>query len=191
MWRLPDGAAIMISTFGCANGITLGGARAYYAMARDGLFFQSVGKLHPRYKHARCRADRTSHLDDTPVRLGLLQPVARLHYLRRAGLLHPHHSWPVRSALQAARCAAALQSFWLSVFAGLYIVMATVICAALLRYKPQYTWPGLILVLLGIPVYLFWSRREAKNGAALVRRGRSTQWIVMVYTFGIDHSESA
>ena len=43
-------AAILISTFGCANGITLAGARAYYAMARDGLFFKSVGKLHPRYK---------------------------------------------------------------------------------------------------------------------------------------------
>jgi APA family basic amino acid/polyamine antiporter len=39
-----------------------------------------------------------------------------------------------------------------------YILMASGICAALLRYKPQYTWPGLILVLLGIPVYLYWSR---------------------------------
>jgi APA family basic amino acid/polyamine antiporter len=34
------------------------------------------------------------------------------------------------------------------------------ICIVLLRYKPQYTWPGLIIVLLGIPVYLFWSRRS-------------------------------
>jgi APA family basic amino acid/polyamine antiporter len=41
---------------------------------------------------------------------------------------------------------------------ALYIVMAGSICAVLLRYKPQYTWPGLILVLLGIPVYLYWSR---------------------------------
>jgi len=53
--------------------------------------------------------------------------------------------------------------------------MATGICAALLRYKPQYTWPGLILVLLGVPVYLFWSRRgttgvtpDGGNGADLV-----------------------
>ena len=43
-------AAILISTFGCANGLTLAGARVYYAMSRDGLFFKSVGKLHPRYK---------------------------------------------------------------------------------------------------------------------------------------------
>ena len=42
-------AAIMVSTFGCANGMTLAGARVYYAMAQDGLFFKSVGKLHPRF----------------------------------------------------------------------------------------------------------------------------------------------
>jgi APA family basic amino acid/polyamine antiporter len=48
------------------------------------------------------------------------------------------------------------------VLPALYIVMATWICIVLLRYKPQYTWPGLVLVLLGIPVYLFWSR-SSKN----------------------------
>jgi APA family basic amino acid/polyamine antiporter len=47
----------------------------------------------------------------------------------------------------------------------LYIVMAASVCAVLLRYKPQYTWPGLILVLLGVPVYVFWSR-SAKAGLA-------------------------
>jgi APA family basic amino acid/polyamine antiporter len=45
------------------------------------------------------------------------------------------------------------------VLPALYIGMAGWICVVLLRYKPQYTWPGLVLVLLGIPVYLFWSRR--------------------------------
>jgi len=44
------------------------------------------------------------------------------------------------------------------VLPALYIVMAVWICAVLLRYKPQYTWPGLVLVLLGIPVYLVWTR---------------------------------
>jgi APA family basic amino acid/polyamine antiporter len=47
------------------------------------------------------------------------------------------------------------------VLPGLYIVMAAWICLVLLRYKPQYTWPGLIIVLLGVPVYLVWSRRSA------------------------------
>jgi APA family basic amino acid/polyamine antiporter len=46
---------------------------------------------------------------------------------------------------------------------GLYILLAAWICVVLLRYKPQYTWPGLVLVLLGIPVYLFWSRRSKSN----------------------------
>jgi APA family basic amino acid/polyamine antiporter len=49
------------------------------------------------------------------------------------------------------------------VLPGLYIVLAAWISVVLLRYKPQYTWPGLVLVLLGIPVYLFWSRRSKSN----------------------------
>jgi APA family basic amino acid/polyamine antiporter len=49
------------------------------------------------------------------------------------------------------------------VLPALYIVMAAWICVVLLRYKPQYTWPGLILVLLGIPVYLFWSYRQRRT----------------------------
>jgi APA family basic amino acid/polyamine antiporter len=48
------------------------------------------------------------------------------------------------------------------VLPALYIVIAAWICLVLLRYKPQYTWPGLVLVLLGIPVYLFWSRRSSR-----------------------------
>jgi APA family basic amino acid/polyamine antiporter len=44
--------------------------------------------------------------------------------------------------------------------------MAAWICIVLLRYKPQYTWPGLVIVLLGIPVYLFWSRRQRLTALA-------------------------
>jgi basic amino acid/polyamine antiporter, APA family len=51
------------------------------------------------------------------------------------------------------------------VLPGLYILMATFIDVVLLRYKPQYTWPGLIIVLLGIPVYLLWSRRASPRTA--------------------------
>ena len=111
-------AAIMISTFGCANGITFAGARAYYAMARDGLFFQSVGKLHPRYQHAGRGADCAGDLDDAAVRLRHLQPVARLHYFCGAGVLYSDDSRAVRAALQATRCAAPLQGLRLSVPAG-------------------------------------------------------------------------
>jgi APA family basic amino acid/polyamine antiporter len=52
------------------------------------------------------------------------------------------------------------------VLPALYIVMAAWICIVLLRYKPQYTWPGLVIVLLGIPVYLFWSRRQRLTALA-------------------------
>ncbi|MGB6729488.1 MAG: hypothetical protein WBE74_26570, partial [Terracidiphilus sp.] len=49
---------------------------------------------------------------------------------------------------------------------ALYIVLASGICLALLRYKPQYTWPGLILVMMGIPVYLYWTRRSNQGRSA-------------------------
>jgi basic amino acid/polyamine antiporter, APA family len=57
------------------------------------------------------------------------------------------------------------KAFGYPVLPGIYLVMAAWICIVLLRYKPQYTWPGLVLVLLGIPVYLFWSRRATSVAA--------------------------
>jgi APA family basic amino acid/polyamine antiporter len=153
--------AILISTFGCANGMTLAGARVYYAMSRDGLFFKSVGKLHPRYKTPvagllvqcvwtvlLCVSGSYSQLLDYIIFAELvfyILTITGLFVLRikRPDAPRPYKAWgyPFLPAL--------------------YIVMAAWICLVLLRYKPQYTWPGLALVLLGIPVYLFWSRRPA------------------------------
>jgi APA family basic amino acid/polyamine antiporter len=157
-------AAIMISTFGCANGITLSGARAYYAMARDGLFFQSVGKLHPRFRTPAaglvvqaiwttllCVSGSYSQLLDY-----IIFAVLVFYILTLIGLFVLRFKQP-----DAPR---PYKAFGYPFLPGLYIVMAAGICAALLRYKPQYTWPGLILVLLGVPVYLFWSRSGAKGG---------------------------
>ena len=163
-------AAILISTFGCANGITLSGARAYYAMARDGLFFQSVGKLHPRYKTPAAglivQAIWTTLLCVSGTYGQLLDyivfAVLVFYILTILGLFVLRFKRP-----DAPR---PYKAFGYPFLPGLYIVMATCICAALLRYKPQYTWPGLILVLLGIPVYLYWSRgASAAEDAA--RRG--------------------
>ena len=154
-------AAILISTFGCANGMSLAGARVYYAMSQDGLFFKSVGKLHPRFKTpvaalmvqacwatVLCISGSYGQLLDYiifAVLLFYILTIAGLFVLRfkRPYAPRPYKAWgyPVLPAL--------------------YIAMATWICIVLLRYKPQYTWPGLVLVLLGIPVYLFWSRRSA------------------------------
>ena len=159
-------AAILISTFGCANGITLAGARAYYAMARDGLFFKSVGKLHPRYKTPAAalivQAMWTTLLCVSGTYGQLLDyiifAVLVFYILTILGL------FVLR--FKQAETPRPYKAFGYPYLPGLYIVMATGICAALLRYKPQYTWPGLILVLVGIPVYLYWSRSAKKAGLA-------------------------
>jgi APA family basic amino acid/polyamine antiporter len=152
-------AAILISTFGCANGMTLAGARVYYAMSQDGLFFKSVGKLHPRYKTPAagllvqavwsallCVSGTYGQLLDY-----IIFAVLVFYILTIAGLFVLRFKRP-----DAPRPYRALGY---PVLPALYIALATWICIVLLRYKPQYTWPGLVLVLLGIPVYLFWAHR--------------------------------
>ena len=155
--------AILVSTFGCANGLTLAGARVYYAMSRDGLFFKSVGKLHPQFKTPAaglmiqavwavflCLSGSYSQLLDYIIFAALffyMLTILGLFVLRfkRPDAVRPYKAlgYPVLPAL--------------------YIVLAGWICIVLLRYKPQYTWPGMVLVLLGIPVYLFWSRRPGSQ----------------------------
>ena len=156
-------AAILVSTFGCANGLTLAGARVYYAMARDGLFFQSVGKLNARFRTPvaglvvqalwatlLCLSGTYSQLLDY-----IIFAVLVFYFLTILGLFVLRIRQP-----DAPR---PYKAFGYPILPALYLVMATGICAALLRYKPQYTWPGLILVLLGIPVYLYWSRGMQKR----------------------------
>ncbi len=152
-------AAILISTFGCVNGILLSGARVYYAMSRDGLFFQSVGKLSAKsgvpvnslwlqcaWTCLLCLSGRYGDLLDYVIFAVLV-----FYVLTILGLFVLRRKWP-----DAPR---PYRAFGYPVLPGLYIVMATWICGVLLRYKPQYTWPGLGLVLLGLPVYLIWQRR--------------------------------
>jgi APA family basic amino acid/polyamine antiporter len=151
-------AAILVSTFGCANGLSLAGARVYYAMSRDGLFFRAVGRLHPRYKTPAaalaiqavwaivlCISGTYSQLLDY-----IIFAVLVFYILTICGLFVLRRKRP-----GAARPYKAFGYPW---FPALYILLASGTSLALLRYKPQYTWPGLILVLLGIPVYLLWTR---------------------------------
>lgn len=154
-------AAILISTFGCANGLSLAGARVYYAMSQDGLFFKSVGKLHPRYRTPAagllvqavwtcflCVSGSYGQLLDYIIFAVLVFYILTILGLFVLRVKQPDTPRPYKA-------------LGYPVLPALYIVMATWICVVLLRYKPQYTWPGLVLVLLGIPVYLFWSRRSA------------------------------
>jgi APA family basic amino acid/polyamine antiporter len=151
-------AVILISTFGCVNGLLMAGARVYYAMSRDGLFFKSVGKLSEGSKTPvnalwvqwawaclLCVSGSYGQLLDYVIFAVLvfyILTITGLFVLRRT---RPDVARPYRA-------------FGYPVLPGLYIVMAVWICYVLLRYKPQYTWPGLMLVLLGIPVYLIWTR---------------------------------
>jgi basic amino acid/polyamine antiporter, APA family len=150
--------AILLSTFGCNNGLILAGARIYYAMARDGLFFRSVGKLQPRYKTPAislllqavwtcilCLSGSYGQLLDLTMFAVII-----FYILTISGLYVLRYTRP-----EAER---PYKAFGYPVLPALYILMALFIEIVLLRYKPQYTWPGLIIVLLGIPVYLFWSR---------------------------------
>ena len=156
-------AAILISTFGCANGLTLAGARVYYAMSRDGLFFNSVGKLHPRFHTPvaglllqagwaaiLCISGSYSQLLEY-----IIFAVLVFYILTIVGLFVLRKKWPAVPRPYRA--------LGYPVLPALYIVMATWICIVLLRYKPQYTWPGLVLVLIGIPVYFLWSRRASPD----------------------------
>ncbi len=155
--------AILISTFGCANGLTLAGARVYYAMSRDGLFFKSVGRLHPKFKTPvagllvqavwatfLCLSGSYSQLLDYIIFAALF-----FYILTIVGLFVLRFKRPDAPRPYKALGYPALPAF--------YIVLAGWICIVLLRYKPQYTWPGMFLVVLGIPVYFFWSRRPASQ----------------------------
>ena len=154
--------AILISTFGCANGMTLAGARVFYAMSQDGLFFKSVGKLHPRYKTPvagllvqagwtvlLCVSGSYSQLLDYIIFAELVFYILTIVGLFVLRFKQPNAPRPYKA-------------WGYPLLPALYIVLASWICVVLLRYKPQYTWPGLVLVLLGIPVYLFWSRRTVR-----------------------------
>ena len=152
-------AAIMVSTFGCANGLSLAGARVYYAMSQDGLFFKSVGKLNEKYKTPSiglfvqacwtavlCISGSYGQLLDYIIFAALVFYMLTILGLFVLRVKQPDATRPYKA-------------LGYPVLPALYIVMAIWICVVLLRYKPQYTWPGLAIVVLGIPVYLFWSRR--------------------------------
>jgi basic amino acid/polyamine antiporter, APA family len=164
---------IIISTFGCNNGLILAGARVYYAMARDGLFFRSIGRLNDRHVPSRALVfqgvwaallvlARTRRVDGTgaisygnlysdlldyvvfSVLIFYVLTILGVFVLRRK---RPEADRPYRA-------------FGYPLVPALYVAMALAIMLVLILYKTQTTWPGLVIVLLGVPVYLIWSRRS-------------------------------
>jgi APA family basic amino acid/polyamine antiporter len=153
-------AAIMVSTFGCANGLILAGARVYYAMALDKLFFKSVARIDPVHHVPRtslalqciwaCLLTLSGTYSDLldyvifAVVMFYILTIAGLFVLRRT---RPDMDRPYRA-------------FGYPILPAVYIVAACLIEVLLLIYKPHFTWPGLLIVLLGIPVYFLWHRRR-------------------------------
>jgi basic amino acid/polyamine antiporter, APA family len=159
-------AAIMLSSFGCVNGLILAGSRVYYAMAKDGLFFRSVARLHPTHKTPAvslmvqmawtcilCISGSYGQLLDYIIFAVLVFYILTIFGLFVLRYTRPDAERPYRA-------------IGYPVLPAIYIVMALFIDVVLLRYKPQFTWPGLIIVLLGIPVYFAWSRRSRAGSAS-------------------------
>lgn len=152
---------IMISTFGCNNGLILSGARVYNAMARDGLFFKKAAKLNknnvPEWAlwlqcfvaGVLCLSGRYGDL------LDMIAFVVVLFYaLTIIGIFILRKTRP-----DAAR---PYKAFLYPVLPAIYIIMAIIFCVMLFIYKPEYTGYGLGIVLLGIPLYYFALPKEKK-----------------------------
>ncbi len=151
---------IMVSTFGCNNGLILAGARVYYTMAKDGLFFKQAGELNkfavPQLALwvqcilacAWCLSGKYGDLLDMVsfvVVLFYVLTIVGIFILRKK---RPEAERPYKA-------------FGYPVLPLIYIVMGLAFCTLLIVYKPQYTWPGLIITLSGIPIY-YWVMRNKK-----------------------------
>ena len=181
--------AIMISTFGCNNGLILAGARVYYAMAKDGLFFKAVGRLNARSVPAaalvlqcawtcllvlpRTRShdpatglEQYGNLYSTlldyvvfAVLIFYVLTIAAVFVLRRK---QPDTERPYRA-------------FGYPVVPALYILTASAIMLVLLCYRTKTSWPGLVIVLLGVPVYFVWELRSPGANALHLFWTRTTE----------------
>jgi len=154
-------ALIMISTFGCNNGLILSGARVYYTMAKDGLFFSKAGHLNkngvPQWAlwaqclvaSILCLSGRYGDLLDMisfVVVIFYVLTIAGIFILRKK---KPHAERPYKA-------------WGYPILPALYIIMGLSFCILLIWFKPEFTWPGLIIVLMGIPIYYLVKKRGLK-----------------------------
>ncbi len=150
---------VMISTFGCENGLILAGPRLYYAMARDGLFFRGAGLLNRSAVPARGLV-----LQGIWAALLTLSGTYGnlLDYIIFAALLFYALTIAAIFALRRARpeIPRPYKAIGYPVVPAFYVLAASVIMIDLLIKKPLYTWPGLLIVVAGIPAYYAWRRRQ-------------------------------
>jgi APA family basic amino acid/polyamine antiporter len=165
--------AITISTFGCVNGLIMAGARVYYAMARDGLFFRSIGELNDR--HVPSRALFLQGVWAALLVLARTRRVDALGTVAYGNLYSDLLDYVVFSVLifyvltiagvfvlrrKRPGVERPYRAFGYPVVPALYIIIAVAIMVVLILYKTQTTWPGLLIVLLGLPVYWAWHRNS-------------------------------
>jgi APA family basic amino acid/polyamine antiporter len=156
---------IMVSTFGCNNGLILAGARVTYAMAQDGLFFRRTGALNSKavpgfalvaqaiWASLLCLSGSYGNLLDYVIFAVLIFYVLTIAGIFRLRRLRPDAERPYRA-------------LGYPVLPALYIVAAAAISLDLLIFKKQYTWPGLVIVLTGIPVYFLWRALAGRQRTA-------------------------
>jgi len=164
--------AIMISTFGCNNGLILAGARAYYAMAKDGLFFRRVGELNKNHVPAwgliiqgiwagvlvlprTVKTDATGNITGYGNLYGdlldwVISAALIFYILTIAGVFVLRWKQP-----NAER---PYKAWGYPIVPALYIIGASVILIVLFVYQPKTTLPGLIIVLTGLPIYFLWRK---------------------------------
>jgi APA family basic amino acid/polyamine antiporter len=162
---------IMISTFGCNNGLILAGARTYYAMARDAMFFRRVGTLNehkvpqwalilqgiwasflilPRTYNTTTRTYGNLYGD---LLTYVISAALIFYILTIAGLFRLRATQP--------NTPRPYKAFGYPLIPALYIVCAAALLVVLFTYQTATTWPGLIIILTGVPGYLFWRRQRA------------------------------
>jgi len=153
---------LMISTFGCDNGLILSGARVYYTMAKDGLFFRQVGLLNSNavpglalwiqcaWASVLCLSGKYNELLDYVIFVVLIFYILTIIGIFRLRKNRPEIHRPYKA-------------FGYPVLPLLYIVLAGAICILLFVYKPKFTWPGLGIVLLGIPIYYFINKNKSPH----------------------------
>ncbi|RYY70061.1 MAG: amino acid permease [Chitinophagaceae bacterium] len=154
---------IMVSTFGCNNGLIMAGARVYYSMAKDGLFFKKVGTLNKNavpgfglwiqcvFACLWCLSGKYGDLLDMisfVVVMFYMLTIFGIFILRKK---RPETPRPYKA-------------FGYPVLPIIYIIMGLAFCTLLIIYKPKFTWPGLIITLIGIPVYYLIKKSVKREG---------------------------
>lgn len=168
--------AIMISTFGCNNGLILAGPRAYYAMAKDGLFFQAVARLNKFHVPAwgiviqgvwsvfYVLPRTVSTKADGTIGYGNLYGDL-LTYVISSALIFYILAIAAVFVLRVKQPDAErpYKAFGYPIIPALYVIGASVILVVLFIYQTTATWPGLLIVLTGVPVYFIWRSLSSKK----------------------------